>query len=321
MKYVLIFCLAFLFFSCDKKELPIKPYDRGDVKTTQIDMEPNYKNQVWYSLSDNKIISSNLKTDWDLAFEASANGFHIMLNGANAIKLFKTNFTQLSQVTDTTGLAANSKADMPSGNLDSTAFGNWQSDNNVYIINRGYNESGQLIGFYKIKIISQSTTQYVFEYGDVYGTQAFTGTVIKNDDYNFINFSFTSKTQLNIEPKKTGYDLCFTVYTYLFYDPFQYYQVTGVLANKNGTRIAHVNNKPFANINIADTGNYLFATRRDEIGYEWKTFSINNNLYTVDVTKCYIINDNKGFYYKLHFIDFYNSTGLKGFPKFEFKRL
>jgi hypothetical protein len=321
MKYCFLILTSVLFFSCEKKELPVKKYDRGNIITMQVSMESNYKNQVWYSLSDNKIISTNLKTDWDIAFENSPNGSHIILNGANAIKVYKTNFTQLNQVTDTAGIAANGQADMPSGDLDSTAFGNWQANNTVYIINRGYNEAGQLLGFYKMKMITQTNTNYTFEFGDIFGSQTFQGIVNKNEEYNFNAFSFTTKAQVNIEPKKAEYDLCFTQYTYLFHEPLQYYQVTGVLNNRYDTRIVKISNKPFTEITISDTLGKIFSNNRDVIGYDWKTFDLNNNLFTVDVTKSYIINDSKGFYYKLHFIDFYNASGVKGFPKFEFIKL
>ncbi len=321
MRYYFLILIAVLFFSCEKKELPVKRHDRGNIITMQVSMESNYRNQIWYRLSDNKIISTNLRTDWDIAFECSSNGSHIILNGANAVKVYKTNFTQLSQVTDTAGILANGQADMPSGNLDSTAFGNWQSSNTVYIINRGYNESGQLLGFYKMKMMSQTSNNYSFEFGDIFGSQTFQGTVNRNNDYNFNAFSFTTKTQVNIEPKKSEFDLCFTQYTYLFHEPLQYYQVTGVLNNKYNTRITKISNKPFSEITLNDTTGSFFSNNRDVIGYDWKAFDLNNNLFTVDVTKNYIINDSKGFYYKLHFIDFYNALGIKGFPKFEFIKL
>ncbi|MBL7919947.1 MAG: HmuY family protein [Bacteroidia bacterium] len=321
MKYCFLILTSVLFFSCEKKELPAKKYDRGNIITMQVSMESNYKNQIWYRLIDNKIISTNLKTDWDIAFENSLNGSHIILNGANAVKVYKTNFTQLSQVTDTTGIAANGQADMPSGNLDSTAFGNWQTSNTVYIINRGYNEMGQLLGFYKMKMVSHTTTNYIFEYADIFGTQTFQANVNKDGDYNFNAFSFIANAQVNIEPKKTDYDLCFTQYTYLFHEPLQYYQVTGILNNRYNTRIAKISHKSFSEITLSDTATTFFNNNRDVIGYDWKTFNLNNNLFTVDVKKCYIINDSKGFYYKLHFIDFYNSSGVKGFPKFEFIKL
>jgi len=310
-----------VFFACEKKELPVKPYERGDAVISQVEMASDYKYQVWFSLDKNSVVSSNKKTDWDIAFEASANGFHIVLNGANAAKVYKTSFSELTQVIDTLGLGSNGKADMPSGNLDSTAFGDWQTSNSVFIVNRGYDENGASLGFYKIKIISQSVTGYTFEYGNVFGFETRQGSVTKNEEYNFIAYLFNSNSQRIIEPKKTEYDLCFTQYTYLFYQPsFQYYQVTGVLSNSYNTRVATIN-KAFSGITMNDTASVKFFTRRDMIGYDWKAFDFDNNLYTVNKDKIYLICNNKGFYYKLHFVDFYNNSGVKGFPKFEFKKL
>ena len=40
-----MFCCV--FFACEKKELPVEMQDRGDVVTTQIEMKPDYRNQVW----------------------------------------------------------------------------------------------------------------------------------------------------------------------------------------------------------------------------------------------------------------------------------
>lgn len=321
MRILIILSCCFIFLSCEKKELPVQKQDRGDVVTTQIEMKSDYRNQVWYSLHDDKVVSVNLKTDWDLAFEASASGFHILLNGAKAMKVYKTGFTALSQVTDTTGFGAGNKADMPSGNPDSTAIGDWQADNKVYVVNRGYNEAGLQLGFYKLKIKSVTASAFTFEYGDIFGSATSQGTLTKDEAYNYVMFSFTDNIQKYIEPKKTDYDLCFTQYTHLFLDPFQYYQVTGILNNSYNTRVAKMVNKPFADIAIADTAGAAYSSRRDIIGYDWKVFNLNTNLYTVDVAMCYIIKDNKGFYYKLHFIDFVNSSGIKGFPKFEFKKL
>lgn len=317
----IVLCILFLS-SCNKKELPVPAYGRGDVITTQVEMGGDYKNQVWFSLHDNKIVSMNLKTDWDLAFEAAPGGLHIMLNGSKAMKVYKTDFTSLSEVKDTTGLAAFSKADMPSGNLDSTAIGHWKNNNTVYVVNAGYTPIGLPAGFYKLKILSQDAYGYTFEYANLKSPEVKVGTVQKNNAYNFIAYSFNTNSQLYIEPKKEDFDLCFTQYTHLFYEPeIQYYQVTGVLHNSYKTRVAKLSGKVFNEIELADTTNAPFSNRRNKIGYDWKVFDLNNNNYTVDVKNCYIIHDNKGFYYKLHFVDFVNSSGIKGFPKFEFRKL
>lgn len=315
--------LSFIFCACEKKELPVKPYERGDVTLSQVEMATNYKYQVWFSLDKNTVISSNARTDWDIAFEASANGFHIMLNGSNGVRVYKTNVSELNQVNDTLGLSSKEKADMPSGNLDSTAFGDWQADNKVYVVNRGSDENGAQLGFYKIKLLSQSATEYKFEYAALKSSEIKTGSVTKNEEYNFIAYSLATNSQLIIEPKKESYDLCFTSYTYLFYKPsYQYYQVTGVLGNSYNTRMAPAPiKKAFESITINDTASVTFLSRRDVIGYDWKYFNFDNSLYTVYKDKIFLICDSKGFYYKFHFVDFYREAGVKGSPKFEFKKL
>lgn len=336
MRYrILLFFVSVILVSCEKKELPVPKYvppvtpidtssgsTAGPLVLQQVDMNSDYRNQIWFSLSENTIVYTNLKTDWDLAFECSATGWHLMLNGSKSMKVFRTNFSNVSDVKDTVGLGSNGKADMPSGNMDSTAIGNWQTDNKVYVINLGYNELGKLIGYMKLRIISVDNSGYTFEYGYVYGSEVYQGTVAKNSQKNFVAYSLTSRMQINtIEPDKSSYDLCFTNYTHLFLDPLQYYQVTGVLKNSYKTRVARFSDIPFYEITKKDTAGKLFFTDRNIIGYDWKTFNLEKNLYTVNLKICYIIQDSKGFYYKLHFVDFYNSSGLKGAPKFEFQRL
>jgi hypothetical protein len=321
MRILILILTCVIFFSCEKKELPAPAYDRGDVLTAQVNMTSNYKNQIWFSLSENKIISTNFKTDWDIAFESSVTGNHIILNSALGMRVYKTTYSQLSQVTDTTGLGVNETVDSPTGNLDSTAIGNWELNNTVYIVNRGYSETGQVLGFYKFKIMAVSATNFVCEYGDVFGSQTYQATIIKDAQYNFNAYSFSSHQPIFIEPLKSNYDLCFTHFTHVFTNPLQFYQVTGVLSNTFGTRVARVVDRPFTEISINDTLGRLFSDYKNSIGYDWKTFDLNTNVYTVNASQCYIINDSKGFYYKLHFIDFYNSSGIKGYPTFEFKKL
>ena len=223
MRIIITFFIAFTFFSCEKKELPAPAYDRGDAVTAQVNMTSNYKNQVWFSLSGNIVVSTNFKTDWDIAFEASVAGNHVILNSALGMRAYKTNHTQLSNVTDTAGMAAKETVDSPTGNLDSTAVGDWQLNNTVYIINRGYSETGAVLGFYKLKILSASASSVTFEYADVFGSQTYQGTINKDNQYNFQAYSFSSHQQLLIEPAKTSYDLCFTQFTHVFHNPFQFY--------------------------------------------------------------------------------------------------
>lgn len=314
------FCL--LFFACERKETPVPAYDRGNAITAVAEMGPDYKYQVWFRLDDHQVVALNLKTAWDLAFECSSTGAHVLLNTSKSMRAYKTSFTDLSDVHDTAGLGIHGSCDDPGGNPDSTAIGDWQSSNTVYIINRGYNELAQQQGYYKLKIISVGAAEFTIAYADLYSSAGVvTATVLKDPDRTYAAYSLGTHAQVAAAPARTDYDLCFTQYTHIFYDPFQYYLVTGVLINPYNTQVAGITGKAFSAITLADTAGHTFSAAQNAIGYDWKTYTISTNEYTVDVNKCYIIRDSRGFYYKLHFIDFYNDSGVKGYPKFEYRKL
>ena len=54
-----------------------------------------------------------------------------------------------------------------------------------------------------------------------------------------------------------------------------------------------------------------------EILMLFKLSNITNNIYE----KNFIIKNSIGLYFKLHFIDFYNDSGEKGYPKFALQQL
>jgi HmuY protein len=307
--------------SCRKSEIAIEPLERGDVITASVDMNSDYKQQLFYSLSENAIVSSNLKTIWDIGFECGSTGFHIKTNTSKAMSVYNTTQTIFTAVNDTNGLSENRNYDSPTGNLDSTAFGNWQTNKPVYIVDRGYNETGAQLGYKKVQILSVTANEYTIKIADVNGSNEVTVIVPKNTSKNFVSFSFNSNSVVNVEPDKENYDLLFTQYTHIYNDPFSIYLVAGVLINSNKVKVAQVFDTPFTDITVNDTITHPFKNYQNTIGFNWKTYSFVSSSYTVDINKCYIIKDVKGFYYKLHFIDFYYSSGLKGVPKFEFKKL
>ncbi|MDP1801464.1 MAG: HmuY family protein [Bacteroidota bacterium] len=316
-------CSVLLLFSasCRKSEIAIKPLDRGDVITASVDMNTDYKQQIFFSLSENVIISTNVKTIWDIGFECSSSGFHLKINTAKAMSVYNTNQTAFTAVSDTIGLSSNRKYDSPTGNLDSMAFGNWQINMPVYIVDRGYNEAGTQLGYKKIQILSVTATVYNVKISNVNGSNEVIVTVPKNTNLNYVYFSFNSNTVVNVEPDKETYDLLFSQYTHIYSNPFSVYLVMGVLINPNKVKIATVFDKPFNEITVNDTTSHPFGTFHNTIGYYWKTYSFQSSSYVINSNMSYIIKDVKGFYYKLHFIDFYNSVGVKGYPKFEFRKL
>lgn len=306
--------------SCNRKEIPVPKFDRGSLVTRQVEQGNNYKNQVWYRLYDDTVVAINLKKDWDFALNSQPDGWEIVLNTAKAMKASQMNTKDLKTIVDTTGFTALAKVDSPSGNNDRTAIGDWRNNDNCYIINRGYDENGRFQGFIKIKFKKLENNKLYFEYADVYGKQILNDSLVCDPNYDRVYYSFSFKKKVAIEPVLNQYDLCFTQYTTFFYDPFMYYQVTGVLTSGK-VGVMKISDKVFSQINSKDTIGRKFSFRKDAIGYDWKSYNLNTNFYTVDDKLIYLIKDQKGFLYKLHFVGFYNSNGDKGYPKFEFLKL
>ncbi len=322
-KLIQLFGLGLLLSAtaCDKEELPVSPFDRGNIQTVQVCTDPSYKLQVWFKLENMSIVSQNAKTTWDLGFETGADGWRIYLNGALSMLARNTGQTDFAAVTDTSGIGSGIP-DRPSGNPDSTAIGNWTVDKPVYLLNLGYDENGNSLGYYKLQLLSVNASAYEFKFAPVPGGSTQTVTLPKNDNYNLVYYSLRNNLAVQPEPPKDAYDLVFTQYTYIFYEPFyQPYLVHGVLSNRSGVSVARTSAKPFSEITAADTLGLTFSHQLDAVGYNWKEYDFNTSTYILYPEIIYFVKDTQGFLYKMHFIDFYSDTGQRGCPKFEIQRL
>lgn len=304
--------------SCQKDELPVPKHESGNVITANANMNSDYKYQLFYDLETNAIVSQNIKTAWDLGFETSESGYRIILNSSKAMFAYNTGQTNFAAVTDTTGFAANKKWDAPAGNLDTTAIGDWKTNPAIYILDRGYNPNGQKIGFKKIQLVSADEYKYTIRYADLNGTGDTTLQILKDDNYNFTFLSFNTNSTVIVEPPKTDWDIVFTQYIEALSTP---YLVTGALLNRYNTLATMDSEKTFSQITYENAMNYTLSSNINSIGYEWKEYDYNSGTYIIFPQKIYIIKDSKGYYYKLHFIDFYDQSGNKGNPKWEYQKL
>jgi hypothetical protein len=333
----IIIVFAVLLSSCFKEDEKIAPHDPGNVETVAIEMTHDYRYQVYYEMKSGEVVATNLKTDWDLGFECSKEGWHIILNTSDFMYAAATGLADLNIPADTTGLTW--KFDVSTGNIDSTAIGKWVDflypdsvkiySEKVYMINRGYDEAGNLRGMRKIVFRELSDSTYSFRYANLDGTGENAFTIKKDPAVNYTCFSFDDGgKQLDPEPPKYDWDLLFTQYTTLLFtdagDPYPYL-VTGVLTNPAGAQVAKDTMNDFSSINVEIAGRLFYTTKQDEIGYDWKDIvgdvSSGNVSYVIVPGVNYIVRDWQGFYYKLRFISFYNNSGEKGYPTFEYQRL
>lgn len=312
--FYLIPVLALL--ACKKRELPVPKHQQGNINKVSIPMTSSYKYQIYFSLKNNAIMKQQLKTLWDICFHCKSK--KIILNSSKMMFAMKTNFTNFSDVTDSTGFQQGKRYDSPTGNLDSTAIGNWENDNKVYIIDRGFNENGQHLGFKKLKIVSFNNQTFTFSVADLNDSQGQTFQVLQDTNYNFIGFSFQDNQIKIIEPPKTEWDIVFTQYTERLSQP---YLVLGCLLNRYNTYATVTKQVTFESLNYNTALNYSLSSNINIIGYNWKEYDFNSSSYIVFSNFTYIIRDSENYYYKLRFIDFYNSNGEKGYPTFEFQRL
>ncbi|MFA6150430.1 MAG: HmuY family protein [Chitinophagaceae bacterium] len=323
--FVKVLVLALLcgsFSSCLNKETPVPLKPKGEATSGAIDMSEDYRWQVYFSFKNNIMVGKNLITAWDLGFEATPEGRRVILNGAKfRMAVYPVNKSQLSDVniSDTTGVA--SRIDMPSGSLDSTAIGEWKPGN-IFILNRGTDESGADLGICKIQIVSVDEKKYLVRFADFNGSGEKTIEISKDEDYNFSFLSFDNggKT-LIVEPPKAEWDIAFTKYTHLYYDLDLRYSVVGCLLNHYKTAAGvETESKTFEEIDLKKAAKVDLSSLTSSIGFEWKSYNINAGKFTVDATRFYIIRDQQDVFYKLRFVDFYNN-GIKGNPQFEFQRL
>ncbi len=320
MKQVLFYSILGMFISsCLKEEIPVAKHEAGDVITSSVNLSSNYEWQIYFNLEENKVVGQNIKSSWDLGFESSANKEAIILNSSKSMFVYPTDELDMTIVDDTVGLTSARQIDDANGDLSQTAIGDWTS-NHIYVIDQGYNENGSHEGFSKVKILYSNESYFKFVWAPLNSNQIDTVQIPLDDNYNFSFFNLSSGQQVFVEPPKGEWDIVFSQYTHMFYEPEPTpYLVTGCLLNRHNTYAILEQNLDFDQIDLELASSVSLTNSINEIGYDWKTFQ--DGSYETDPSKAYIIRDQKGYFYKLRFIDFYTSDGNKGNPVWEYQKL
>lgn len=318
---IIFFCLLLTLSSCFK-EKPIKiPVNTiGTLFTAN--MGSDYKKQLYFNVQNGLFIDSNSRYEYDLAFDCDANKFNIWLNGSKLMQVAKTTKTNFNEVTPDDTLEKEWHVEFGYGLADSNAIGKWgnypQSNKDVYLLNLGIDESGNGFGYKKLQI-EDYNSGYQIKYANLDGSDNVTAFIPKNNDVNFIYYSFTDKSVKNLEPLKDTWDLLFTEYSTYFYKEKLPYKVTGILTNPYKTNAYLLDStSDFNSINLQHVDQSRFSAKRDGIGYEWKRYE--GGTYTMNTKYIYIVKSDAR-YYKLRMLDFYDNNGNKGFPKFEYEEL
>lgn len=314
--------------SCQKPDEPIALPQQNGSQRVEIDMGEDYLDQLFYDFETNSIVYTSPILSWDLAFEATPNGYHVFMNGAARVLAYNTHKTNIFEVNDDPKLTDNKwQMDASCGLPDSTGIGEWlisgKSKNEVYILK--LDPSRFKDTFRKIQLVAVTEDKYILQYGSLRGADVKTITISKNQNYNYVYFSFAENTVVNPEPPKNTWDIVFTRYRIIYYYLDNYaYPVTGVLHNANNTTCVVDSVTRYEDITASTLLGYKFKADRDVIGYDWKIVKIDRAggtaTYTVNKNKVYTVKNRNGHYYKMRFLDFYKN-GIKGYPTFEYQRI
>ena len=312
--------------SCDPGDQPVPPLPPAQAQTDAVNMGSDYGLQIFYDLESAQAVSQNDRSSWDLYFSSVHPQGAIFLNGAKRMLAYNTGDTTLSA--PVTVDAAEWSWDHPSGHPNLSVFADWVveqgvSKRQVYVVDLGLDLNGLPLGFAKVQVELFNGQRYVMRTAQLDGTNIRTINVLVNADLNGVALDLTTAEIVSFEPPKTDWDLLFSNYTETLWDGTDsvYYQVNGVLINRNNVVVGQVEAASVDSVSRDEAIASLESTAQNAIGYEWKFFDFDTQTYAVVPNRVYIIQSVEGNIFALRFLGFYSSEGVKGAPEFEFKLL
>jgi hypothetical protein len=328
LRSLMLLCPWILLSGCFLEDTMVPPHEQGDLLEGSVAMGTLYGTQVFYDLHRNEVAVAVPVTAWDLSFACAGDDWTIRLNSSKFMVAGNSGDTAFQQVLMADSLEM--KFDASHGDPDSTAIGRWvvQTEDStwslreVYLVDRGMDEKGNALGFMKVRFETLGM-DYRIQFAPPGSPVPTMAEVFRDPERDQVYFSF-DRGEVEVAPAPDQWSLLFTKYTTMLVtnEGENYpYIVNGVLLNPTGTAAALDTIHDFMGIQLSDTLSLELTTRADVIGYEWKYYNFDAGVYTIVPGMNYVIRDRDGFYYKLRFIDFYNDTGEKGYPVFEYVRL
>jgi hypothetical protein len=319
--------ILFLLSACFKEDVRLQPYN-GKLTTLH---DPIQTNTCFFDFETDSVIASVPSHTWQIGFECTAEGWHIITNSGSNWFMYNTGQTVLNS-SASMPTRVDHLYDFPPAYPDSTAVGNWVTTspggnsytNHVYLL--GHYENGKFKNIKQVVFLSVDDKSYRFAYAEDLSAQTDTILILKNDSATYVYYNFDTKQQVNTEPDKEIWDLAFAPY----YDLATNFGVTipypvgGSYLNAGYTEAVLDSINSFSSIDIGNIPYYEFIGQRNIPGYRWKIPNVNissgSATYKVVTRYTYIFHTSEDHYYKLRFIS-YDHLGSSGYPQFEFIKL
>ena len=330
------------FSSCSENEDPIVEVPPVEEAFIEINGGGStFPNMVFVDLS--KEVQTAVRRDsWDLAFN-SGSEFNVLINGTTGAMAYETEFTDFAQVGADLEqeLRSAGSLDLTFSNLDGIKYVDNPSNPlaefnvlgqaatsaqsaKVFVINRG--ESGAESKPWKKIKIYRSNNAYIIEHAEVNSNQITSVQISKDEDFNFVYFSFENG-KVEVEPKKSEWDFVWTAGTsstpfpqafegtlaYFFQD-LTYHNIYGGVS---AIQIMEAD-IPFDSFSVAElSGLELDSENRLVLGSNWRSGGGPNSEPNIRNDRYYIIKDKNGNHYKLRFLSL-TSGGERGRPSLEY---
>ena len=305
-----------LLYSCIEKEIPVTPYEIGDIDLHTVGIGSDYSQQVYYSLSSSEVIASNPKTEWCFSLQNHNDSVLISLNSSRYMKIAKVGFDSKISITEEDLDNLNWRIEPPAGgDIQSPYY--YLQPNTLYILDLGRNSSGDYLGY--VRLVMPEWTVSSLEFQLQLNSLDFQNSNVLNvsldSEGERSHFSAISNSIVFIEPASALWDLWLTQYTEVL-DEETEYLVTGILTPTLSTEVYQTDYSKWDSLLIADWSGLPFSNNWNEIGYDWKYYSLETGSYTIDSEIIYCIRSTNG-EYLLRLLDFYDEVGATGTFTFE----
>jgi hypothetical protein len=289
--------------SCFEDDIAVDPVERIH-SSMEIDAGEVKKDVNFISLDQGRVLQKVDPMIWDLTYEGGV----LTMNGFKSMEAAQI-LGSWADIKDTNGL----KFDYISTDYNGKI---WElKANQMYVLNMGLDKEFETIGFMKFRFTADGSVVKL-QFSDL-EAETFKEVTLMEERFHYsINGDSTA-----ILPFPSEYDFALGRYTdfVIFPDEQAFYKVYGAIL---GNARAKQYNKAFEEITSEYRDSILDASNSQKsIGWDWKSYTIQQGLYKVYEDNTYLIESNSGFVYKLRFIDFYNSKGVSGHPTFEYALL
>ena len=295
-----------------------------------------FPNRVFIDLSANRQTAIK-REEWDFGFYQKDGEYKVILNNSLAMMAKATSKTNINDVVpaDSAGLGSTlninaflttnmAHIDSPDGNLDALAIGSvsaTESENKVFIVNRGNDSNNVQRSWKKVRVL-RNGTGYTIQHADIEANEFQTIDVPRDPDYLFAYVNLDNNTTVAVEPEKERWDIAFSTFmnqtnTGEGVVPYVFNDI--ILQNRHGVETAMVmtSSVTYESFQEADLSGIIFSTSQINIGSGWRVGGGPGTSPSIRTDRFYLIVDNAGNVYKARFTSL-TTDGERGRPVFEF---